>query len=38
MAWDFQTEPEFHQHLDWAARFVREQSFAERREARFAGR
>ena len=25
MAWDFSTEPEFQQQLDWMARFVREQ-------------
>jgi acyl-CoA dehydrogenase len=25
MAWDFQTEPEFQEQLDWAARFVREE-------------
>jgi acyl-CoA dehydrogenase len=25
MAWDFSTEPEFQEHLDWMARFVREE-------------
>jgi alkylation response protein AidB-like acyl-CoA dehydrogenase len=25
MAWDFQTEPEFQEQLDWTARFVREE-------------
>ena len=25
MAWDFQTEPEFQQKLDWMDRFVREE-------------
>jgi hypothetical protein len=25
MAWDFQTDPEFQEQLDWATRFVREE-------------
>jgi acyl-CoA dehydrogenase len=25
MEWDFQTEPEFQEQLDWTARFVREE-------------
>ena len=25
MAWDFETEPEYQQKLDWANRFVREE-------------
>jgi hypothetical protein len=25
MTWDFQTEPEFQEQLDWTARFVREE-------------
>ena len=25
MAWDFETEPEFQQKLDWAEQFVREE-------------
>ena len=25
MAWDFSTDPEFQEHLDWMAQFVREE-------------